>query len=84
MTVADLDRSIDYSRVLGFALVSYVEVRGIDVERLEGVAGARMRGAEMRLGRETIVLPEYVAALGFSAATMVRDPDGHALRVLVH
>lgn len=65
MTVADLPRSVDfYTRVLGFTLVSEVEVGGPDVERLDGVAGARKRVARMRLGDETVELTEYRAPRG--------------------
>jgi hypothetical protein len=48
-----------------------------------GVAARRLRAA-----RVPFVSPGVVtfadAALGFHAGTMVRDPDGHAVRVLTH
>lgn len=89
-----------YSRVLIFTVVSDVEVTGDDVERLQGVLGLRLRVVRMRLGDGQIELTESLAprgraiapgsvafadpTLGFRAGTMVRDPDGHALRVLAH
>jgi hypothetical protein len=72
------DRSMDcYSRALAFALRSNAEVSGTEVERVERVDGARMDVAGPRLECER-------AALGFSAATMLRDPDAPARRVRVH
>jgi len=71
---ADRDRSVDfYSRVLAFTVISDVEVAGVDVERLPGIFGLHMRAA-----RTPLVSP----GLGFRTGTMVRVPDGHALRVL--
>jgi len=65
MTVADVDRSIDfYSRVLLFQKVSDVELEGSDYEHLEGVFGLRMRVVSMRLGDESIELTEYLAPKG--------------------
>ncbi|HZR84932.1 MAG TPA: VOC family protein [Candidatus Binatia bacterium] len=65
ITVSDLDRSIDfYSRILGFALLSETEVAGDAWEELEGVFGARIRIAALRLGDETILLEEYLAPRG--------------------
>ena len=52
MTVADMDRALDfYIRVLTFEKVSDVEVSGREYELMEGVFGARMRVARLRLGR---------------------------------
>ena len=65
MTVADVDRSIDfYSRVLFFQKTSDVELEGSDYEHLEGVFGLRMRVVSMRLGDESIELTEYLAPKG--------------------
>lgn len=62
MTVADLDRSVEfYSRVLGFARESEVEVAGPAYEHLQGLFGLRMRVARLRLGEERIELTEYLA-----------------------
>lgn len=65
MTVADMDRSVEFfSRVLSFEKVSDVEVAGSEVERLQGVFGARMRVVRMKLGDEMIELIEYLAPKG--------------------
>jgi catechol 2,3-dioxygenase-like lactoylglutathione lyase family enzyme len=65
MTVADVDRSIDfYSRVLFFQKTSDVELQGSDYEHLEGVFGLRMRVVSMRLGDESIELTEYLTPKG--------------------
>lgn len=84
LTVADLPRSVDfYSRVLGFTLVSEVEVAGTDVERLDGVAGARKRVARMRLGDETIELAEYRAPRGRPIPGDARSNDGSFQHVAI-
>jgi catechol 2,3-dioxygenase-like lactoylglutathione lyase family enzyme len=65
MTVSDMDRSIDFfSKVLSFEKISDVEVAGSEYERLQGVFGARMRVARMKLGGEFIELTEYLAPQG--------------------
>ncbi|HEY3215278.1 MAG TPA: VOC family protein [Candidatus Eisenbacteria bacterium] len=62
MTVSDMDRSIEfYSRVLTFEKLSDVELAGPEIERLQGVFGARARVVRMRLGDEQIELTEYLA-----------------------
>ncbi len=65
MTVSDIDRSLEFfSKVLSFEKVSDVEVAGSEYERLQGVFGARMRIARMRLGDEVIELTEYLTPKG--------------------
>jgi catechol 2,3-dioxygenase-like lactoylglutathione lyase family enzyme len=65
LTVGDLDRSIDfYTRVLSFEKVSEAEHAGAEFERLQGVFGARIRAARLRLGDELIELTEYLAPKG--------------------
>jgi catechol 2,3-dioxygenase-like lactoylglutathione lyase family enzyme len=65
MTVSDLDRSVEFfSKVLSFEKVSAIEVAGSEYERLQGVFGARMKIARLRLGDETIELTEYCAPRG--------------------
>ena len=62
MTVANADRSLDfYSRILGFEVVSDVEVAGDAWERLRGVFPVRMRVVRLGLGREALELTEYLA-----------------------
>ena len=65
MTVSDIDRSVEFfSKVLSFEKVSDIEVMGSEYERLQGVFGARMRIARMRLGEEFIELTEYLTPRG--------------------
>jgi catechol 2,3-dioxygenase-like lactoylglutathione lyase family enzyme len=65
MTVAEMDRSVDfYSRVLSFEKVSDVEVWGDEYEHLEGLFGLRIRVVRMRLGDESIELTEYLTPKG--------------------
>jgi catechol 2,3-dioxygenase-like lactoylglutathione lyase family enzyme len=65
ITVSDLDRSVEFfSKVLGCAKVSEVEVHGEPYEKLQGVFGLRMRVARLKLGNELIELTQYVAPEG--------------------
>ena len=65
MTVSDMDRSVEFfSKVLAFGKVSDIEVACSEYERLQGIFGARMRIALMRLGDEFIELTEYFAPKG--------------------
>jgi catechol 2,3-dioxygenase-like lactoylglutathione lyase family enzyme len=76
MTVADVDRSIDfYSKVLFFQKTSDVELDGNDYEHLEGVFGLRMRVVRMRLGDESIELTEYLTPKGRPMAIDSRSND---------
>jgi catechol 2,3-dioxygenase-like lactoylglutathione lyase family enzyme len=65
MTVSDLDRSIAfYAGVLHFEKIDERELAGPELERLEGVFGARVRVARLRLGDERIELTQYLAPEG--------------------
>jgi catechol 2,3-dioxygenase-like lactoylglutathione lyase family enzyme len=65
MTVADMDRSIEFfNKVLSFEKVSDVEVHGSEYEKLQGVFGLRIRVVRMKLGDETIDLTQYLAPEG--------------------
>lgn len=65
MTVADMDRSIEFfNKVLSFEKVGDVEVHGREYEKLQGVFGLRMRVVRMKLGQETIELTQYLAPEG--------------------
>jgi len=76
ITVADLDRSIDfYTKVLSFEKVSEYEADGSDYEHLEGLFGLRMRTARLRLGDEFIELTEYLAPRGRPLPTDSRGND---------
>ena len=76
MTVADTDRSVDfYSRLLGFAPVSDVEVTGAAYERLRDLFPIRMRVVRLRLGAEYLELTEYVTPRGRPAPADARSND---------
>src|SRR5688500_745963 len=63
LTVADMDRSVDFfTRVLDFHVVSDEEVAGDALERFTGVFGARCRVVQLKLGDETLELTQYLAA----------------------
>lgn len=65
MTVADIDRSVDfYTRVLTFEKVSDTELAGDEVEQLYGVFGARIRVVKLKLGDESIELTEFLVPKG--------------------
>jgi catechol 2,3-dioxygenase-like lactoylglutathione lyase family enzyme len=65
LTVSDAERAVGfYSAVLGFEVVSDVEVTGRPYEELQGLFGVRMRVVRMRLGEEAIELTEYLAPRG--------------------
>src|SRR4051794_39340314 len=60
-TVADMDKALDfYTHVLPFEKVADKEVWGEDLERLNGVFGARVRIVDLRLGGERLELTEYL------------------------
>jgi catechol 2,3-dioxygenase-like lactoylglutathione lyase family enzyme len=97
VTVSDMDRAVDfYTRVLSFEKVSDVGVAGAEWEHLAGVFGARSRVVRLRLGAEQLELTEYLAPRGRPVpvdsrsedrwfqhvAIIVRDPDGHAVRIV--
>ena len=76
LTVSDLDRSLDfYTRVLTFTKVSETEVAGEAIERLNGVSGARIRQARLRLGDEEIELSEYLVPRGRPRPVGARSND---------
>jgi catechol 2,3-dioxygenase-like lactoylglutathione lyase family enzyme len=76
ITVSDLDRSIDFfTRVLTFEKLSEAELAGEAVERLQGVFGARLRVARLRLGDEEVELQEYLAPRGRPVPADSRSND---------
>jgi catechol 2,3-dioxygenase-like lactoylglutathione lyase family enzyme len=76
VTVADMDRSVEFfTKVLSFEKVSDVEVVGSDYEHLQGVFGARIRVARLRLGEEQIELHEYLAPKGRPIPPDARSND---------
>ncbi|MGJ5814595.1 VOC family protein [Paludibaculum fermentans] len=76
LTVSDLDRSVDfYTRVLSFQKVNEYEAAGTEVEQANGVFGARVRTARLRLGGEFIELTEFLAPQGRPAPVDARSND---------
>jgi catechol 2,3-dioxygenase-like lactoylglutathione lyase family enzyme len=76
VTVGDLDRSVAFYRdVLGFTVSARDELAGAAVERLEGVFGARLRSARLRLGDEAVVLTQYLAPRGRPVPPDTRSND---------
>jgi catechol 2,3-dioxygenase-like lactoylglutathione lyase family enzyme len=76
MTVADMDRSVDfYSRVLTFEKTSDTEIAGENVEHLFGVFGARIRVVRMKLGDESIELLQFIAPRGRAIPADSRSND---------
>jgi catechol 2,3-dioxygenase-like lactoylglutathione lyase family enzyme len=76
MTVADMDRSVDfYSRVLTFEKTSDTEIAGENVEHLFGVFGARVRVVRMKLGDESIELVQFLAPRGRAIPADSRSND---------
>lgn len=65
MTVADLDRSVEfYTKILTFEKESEREVEGESWEHLYGVFGMKARIARLRLGNERLELMQFVAPEG--------------------
>lgn len=76
MTVADMDRSVDfYSHVLTFEKISDTEIAGEHVEHLFGVFGARVRVVRMKLGDESIELVQFLAPRGRAIPADSRSND---------
>ncbi len=76
ITVSDLDRSVEFfTRVLSFEKVSESEVAGSEYEHLQGLFGARLRIARLRLGSEFIELTEYLAPKGRPIPADARSND---------
>jgi len=76
MTVADMDRSVDfYSRVLTFEKTSDTEIAGENVEHLFGVFGARVRVVRMKLEDESIELVQFIAPRGRAIPADSRSND---------
>jgi len=75
-TVSDADRAVDFfTGVLAFEKMSDLVIEGGDYERLEGVAGLKMRVVTMRVGTETIELTEYRSPRGRAIPTDARSND---------
>lgn len=76
MTVSNLDAAVDfYTRVLAFTKISEHELAGRPQELLQGVFGARMRMARLRLGEQVLELTEYLAPKGRPVPADARAND---------
>ncbi len=73
MTVADLDRSIEfYTTVCGFTTIAARRVTGMEAidelslqtERLRSTAAIQLRVVDLQLGAETLELTEYITPTG--------------------
>lgn len=65
ITVSDMERALAfYTGVLPFEKIGDIELAGDAIEHLNGVFGARLRVARLRLGEEHIELIEYLAPQG--------------------
>lgn len=64
MTVADMDKAVEFYASLSFQKLSDVEVPGGKLEHRQGLFNARMRVVRMRLGNELIELTEYLTPKG--------------------
>jgi catechol 2,3-dioxygenase-like lactoylglutathione lyase family enzyme len=67
LTVSDLDRSIDFYRLLGYEVTVRIEEEGEEVERGTGVAGAKLSVAMLERPGGRLELIQYVAAGGVSS-----------------
>jgi len=76
ITVSDLDRAVAfYTGVLPFEKLSETKLEGPELEALEGIFGAHVRVARLRLGRETLELTEYLAPRGRPVPADSRSND---------
>jgi catechol 2,3-dioxygenase-like lactoylglutathione lyase family enzyme len=76
MTVADMDRSLDfYTHVLHFSKISDEEFAGENFEHVKGVFGVRIRVARLQLGEEQLELTEYLAPGGRPVPVDSRSND---------
>ncbi len=76
ITVADLDRSVRFYRdVLTFREEGRAELHGDAIERVQGVFGARLLRARLRLGQEVLELTQYLAPEGRPMPADARGND---------
>lgn len=72
LTVADVDRSVEFYRGLGFELVSDREVEGGYVEEITGIPGAHLRITHLSAFGHNLELLQYKRPLG---AERAREPQ---------
>src|SRR5215472_10907439 len=76
MTVANIDRSVDfYTHVLTFEKQSEVERSGPEIDALYGVPKARVRAVELKLGDESIELIQFIGSPGAPVPADSRSND---------
>ena len=76
MTVADMDRSVEfYTHVLTFEKQSESERSGPEIDELYGVPNARIRAVDLKLGDESIELLQFVGATGATVPPDARSND---------
>jgi len=76
MTVADLDRSIDfYTTVLGFTKIVDRQVTGTEAAPVPATGKVHLRVVELQLGDETIELTEFLTDKGRSIPVDSRSHD---------
>ncbi|MFN7022499.1 MAG: VOC family protein, partial [Phycisphaerales bacterium] len=76
ITVSDLDRAVAfYTGVLDFTASPEIALGGAEFERECGLAGARARRAELRLGDERIWLTQYLEPVGRAMPADSRSHD---------
>ena len=79
MTVADMDRSLDfYSQVLNFQKVSDTERSGPEFDQLYGLSNAHIRAVDLKLGDDTIELLQFI---GIAGALMPADVHQQRSRI---
>ena len=76
MTVGDMDRSVKfYTRLLTFENQSDVERSGPEIDALYGVANARVRAVDLKLGEESIELLQFIGTAGAPVPPDARSND---------
>ena len=76
MTVADMDRSVDfYTHVLTFQKQNETERSGSEIDELYGVPNARIRAVDLKLGDESIELLQFIGATGAPVPADSRSND---------
>jgi catechol 2,3-dioxygenase-like lactoylglutathione lyase family enzyme len=76
MTVADVDRSVDfYSHVLTFQKVSDTDRSGPEFDQLYGIHDAHVRAVDLKLGDETIELLQFIGIAGASVPADAHSND---------
>ncbi len=79
ITTGDIARSLAFYRdLLGIPVRGVAELSGVEVERVTGVAGARMLAADLDLGRgQVLELIEYLDAGEGRALPLDHPGSGH-------